>query len=77
MKKLRSPGNDDDNNNDKVSDYFIKPTFINQYWGSYAPQLQAFIYTNTQFFSSPLRDKHCTIIPFFLDMEAEHKEVKS
>lgn len=54
MKKLRSPGNDDDDNNDKVSDYFIKPIFINQYWGSYVPQLQAFIYIQTPNFSQVL-----------------------
>lgn len=47
--------------------------------GSYVPQLQAFIYTNTYNFSQALEETNTVlfIIPFFLDMEAENKEVKS
>ena len=43
------------------------------------PQLQAFIYTNTYNFSQALEETNTVlfIIPFFLDMEAENKEVKS
>lgn len=75
MKKLRSSGNDDDDNNGKVSDYFIQPIFAKRQLCS--PTSSIYIHKHLQFFSSPLREKHGTVIPFFLDMEAENKEVKS